>query len=451
MITIFTETKTKRLQYTLQVMFKHVLGEEFSIIADWDRFQKLDLPKINYSKKKHEGIINIKPHTLLFETDIKNIKPAVSTHDGLPAFFFTSKETYFPFDVFAAAFYLFSRYEEYQEHKSDKHGRFNVYESIAYTESFLEIPLVNLWAQRIKSILHSQNQSYLFQSQAFSYVSTIDIDMAFTFKNKGLWRTIGGFTRELLNLNLKKIEKYVKVIQGKEEDPFNNFEYQHQIHQRYGTKAIYFVLIGDYGKYDKNINFENEDFIDIIQRLSLNYPVGIHPSYSSNKIKKSLDKEIKRLENIILDDVVLSRQHFLKLDIRETYKALVKLGIKEDHSMGYSELPGFRASICSAYPFFDLDKNETLPITIYPFCVMDVALNRFLKLGVAESIKRIEKLMAEVKKVNGSFISVFHNESLSDFDNWRGWREVYEKMLSLAQSEQDTIPSEPGYKPLEMG
>jgi hypothetical protein len=46
---------------------------------------------------------------------------------------------------------------------------------------------------------------------------------------------------------------------------------------------------------------------------------------------------------------------------------------------------------------------------------------------------------------------VFHNESLSDFDNWRGWREVYEKMLSLAQSEQDTIPSEPGYKPLEMG
>jgi hypothetical protein len=59
--------------------------------------------------------------------------------------------------------------------------------------------------------------------------------------------------------------------------------------------------------------------------------------------------------------------------------------------------------------------------------------------------------MAEVKKVNGSFISVFHNESLSDFDNWRGWREVYEKMLSLAQSEQDTIHSEPRYKPLEMG
>ena len=31
-----------------------------------------------------------------------------------------------------------------------------------------------------------------------------------------------------------------------------------------------------------------------------------------------------------------------------------------------------------------------------------------------------------VKKVNGEFTSVWHNESLSNLDRWKGWREVFE-------------------------
>lgn len=70
---------------------------------------------------------------------------------------------------------------------------------------------------------------------------------------------------------------------------------------------------------------------------------------------------------------------------------------------------------------------------LYPFAVMDVALNRFLKLSPEEAIERIGKLMDAVKRRKGLFISVFHNESLSDFDNWEGWRKVYEAMLKMAQ------------------
>jgi hypothetical protein len=37
-----------------------------------------------------------------------------------------------------------------------------------------------------------------------------------------------------------------------------------------------------------------------------------------------------------------------------------------------------------------------------------------------------------VKSVNGEFISIWHNESLSDKGRWQGWRKVYEEMVKSA-------------------
>ncbi|MBL4593945.1 MAG: hypothetical protein JKX68_09040 [Flavobacteriales bacterium] len=46
-----------------------------------------------------------------------------------------------------------------------------------------------------------------------------------------------------------------------------------------------------------------------------------------------------------------------------------------------------------------------------------------------KAIAHINKLMQKVKDVDGTFISVWHNESLSDTGIWKGWKIVYEKML----------------------
>ena len=34
-----------------------------------------------------------------------------------------------------------------------------------------------------------------------------------------------------------------------------------------------------------------------------------------------------------------------------------------------------------------------------------------------------------MKEVNGEFVSLFHNESLSDDNFWSGWREQYQKAI----------------------
>ncbi|HCS21948.1 MAG TPA: hypothetical protein DIW47_15570 [Bacteroidetes bacterium] len=429
MITIYSENKSPRLQYTLEVLFKRCLGLEYKLITDWDKFKKIDLPRINYSEREHKKSLRIVPYGILFETEIGEQKIKVKKWEDLPCFFQTDKKGECPFDLFAAAFYLLSRYEEYLPYKSDQHGRFPHTESLAFKEEFLQTPVVNNYAMKLAAMLAEKHPSYAYNQNAFKFISTIDVDMAYCYLHKGFWRNFGGFLRDFLKFDLKKIATRSRVLRGKEKDPYDNFDYQEKIHNELGAEVIYFVLLANHGKYDKSIDFENESFIQLIQDLSEKHEVGIHPSYHSHKIKKRVKEEIIRLRNITLKEVKSSRQHFLKLDVRVTYKLLNHFEIENDHSMGYSEITGFRAGICSPYPFFDLQKNESTKLILYPFAVMDVALNRFMKLDPQSAAEHVNSLMDEVKKVHGTFISVFHNESLSDFDDWKGWRKTYETIV----------------------
>lgn len=98
--------------------------------------------------------------------------------------------------------------------------------------------------------------------------------------------------------------------------------------------------------------------------------------------------------------------------------------------MGYAKAPGFRASTCTPFYFYDLDFEIQTPLKLFPFAVMDVTLKDYLGLSNEDSLEKILDLKEEVKKVNGTFISLFHNETLSESEEWSGWGEIYKKMLT---------------------
>jgi hypothetical protein len=160
--------------------------------------------------------------------------------------------------------------------------------------------------------------------------------------------------------------------------------------------------------------------------------MGIHPSYYTVENPDLLKTEIENLEKVLNVDIHRSRQHFLRLVLPDTYQNLIENDIEDDFTMGYAALPGFRAGICDTYNFYNLDLETETKLRIHPFAVMDGTLNDYLKLSPDGAIKKIEQLMNEVKKVNGTFISLWHNEALSDEKRWKGWRKVYESMLESA-------------------
>ena len=98
--------------------------------------------------------------------------------------------------------------------------------------------------------------------------------------------------------------------------------------------------------------------------------------------------------------------------------------------MGYASNSGFRAGICTPYYFYDLKKETTTNLKIVPFQVMDVTLRDYMGLAPNEAIKEVEQIMEEVRNVNGTFVSIWHNETVTDLGHWKGYRKVFEKMNS---------------------
>ena len=108
-----------------------------------------------------------------------------------------------PFDIFAASFFLLSRYEEYLPHVRDVHERFTAEQSLAFKYRFLEKPVIDIWAYKLLGKLQEKFPDYTYKTRAYKYISTIDVDNAYAYKYKSLIRTFGGFIKDFFGFKLK--------------------------------------------------------------------------------------------------------------------------------------------------------------------------------------------------------------------------------------------------------
>ena len=391
-------------------------------------------PKISYTTIALGGEFFIKSNDLLFEQGINDIEINVSNWDGVPCFFVAGVKSTIPFDIFAASFYLITRYEEYLPHVKDIHERFEAEKSLAYQHNFLEKPVVDIWAYKLLAILKERFPDYKYTAKEYKYISTLDVDNAYAFKHKSIVRTIGGFLKDLYQLNFVKVIERILVGFNLKKDPFDRYDRILLCKKKYDVRTIIFFLIGDYTSYDTNNSTSKTQFRLLIKELVDYARVGLHPSYYTIKDAVMLKKEKERLEAITNVPTIRSRQHYLRFSLPETYQILIDLEIEEDYSMGYASQVGFRASTCTPFYFYNLDFEIQTPLKVFPFALMDTTLNTYLKLTPKQSLGKIRDLKNEVKRVNGTFITLFHNESLSGYLQWNGWGNVYESMLKIAKS-----------------
>ncbi|MBN1821716.1 MAG: polysaccharide deacetylase family protein, partial [Prolixibacteraceae bacterium] len=331
---------------------------------------------------------------------------------------------------FAASFFIITRFEEYLETEKGKYNCYPAEKSILFLNNRLKKPVVNIWANLLAEKIKEHYPEFRTAEPEFRYLSTIDIDNAWAFRNKGVLRSIGACIKDIVTGRLGNNILRIKSWANNKIDPYNTYLYLDKVFAGNEKDVIFFFLLGDYKKYDKNISHKNKEFRKLIRETSIKYSVGIHPSFfsSTKEGKQNLEKEIDRLKVIMGKKPYKSRQHFLRLFFPSTYQRLVEQGISEDYSMGYSSQTGFRAGICTPYCFYDLKNEKETTLKIYPFQVMDVTLREYLGLNVEEAKNEISNLIEEVKKAGGTFISIWHNESLSNLDNWKGYREVFEFM-----------------------
>jgi len=433
MILIYIPGITSRVQYIFKLLLQDILGIEYRLTDLKEEFERFGGPRFVYDRIPVEGELFLETAGLLFEAGIYPHELQTTQVKGLPVIFEgRHPRSLLPFDPFSACFYMVSRYEEYSRHKKDKYGRFQVSESIASQGKFLEKPIVHLWAEQLALALLAYFPSLDLRPPDYRFIPTIDIDHAFAYRGRGMIRNMGSAGRSLLKGNVKDISLRFKVLSGMEKDPYDIYDYLHPLHLKMKLSPVYFILFASYGGDDNNISLRDKNFHRILRELDSDDGVGLHPSLSSNKHRDRLESEWRGLSGILGRDILLSRQHFLKISFPRTYRNLIKLGITDDFSMGYASHMGFRAGIAIPFQFFDLSNNEITALRVHPVAIMDVTLKDYLRLSPEESLETIRRVITTIKAVNGEFVSLWHNESLSESGRWKGWRMVYNEMLEMA-------------------
>ncbi len=430
---IYTNKTTNRVKYIFKIIFTELLGVEFSITNQTDVFNAYDGIKFSYCDQALGEELFFSSVSLLFEDNIHELDLKFTEYQNNTVLFpVYNKKAAIPFDPFAAAFYLISRYEEYLPYIKDQYERFSANQSIAYQKYFLKKPMINHWALNISDIIRHRFPEFKTQTNTFRFIPTLDIDCAYAYKLKGVIRTIGGYMKSIRDFNLKEIYERTAVLSHLKKDHFDTFDFQFEIHNKYKLKPIYFILFAEYSDFDKNIPVNNQAFHSLIKMLGDDAEIGIHPSYASNSDIKILKKEISNLSKVLNRQITKSRQHFLKLTLPQTYRNLIDLDITDDYTMGYASEIGFRASICSSYNFYDLELDVESNLRIHPFAFMEGTLRDYLSINSDRALDYIKPLIDEVKTVNGTFISLWHNESLSNQKRWTGWQLIYEEMIKYA-------------------
>jgi len=431
---VYSEKITSRFQYISRLILDELLGVNFQIVSSRDLFEKDTGPKLNYSSINIPDCVWIKPAGLLFETGIREQDIYVPVWKNKTVFFITGSEPDIPYDPFSAAFYMVTRYEEYLPHDVDEHGRYDPRDSIAYQNDFLDHPVVNYWALELGELLKTTYPRLKLKKRSFSAILTIDVDQPFALAHKSILRTLSSVIQAPSRLGIHSGKERLKMVIGKLRDPYDTYELLHRIHQQYNVKSVYFFQVGKTGKFDKNIKPSRRAYRNLITRFAKRTGVGLHPSYRSNEDFDILKQEYDILFDITGKPVQRSRQHFLKLKFPGTYRNLIKLGITEDYTMGFAAEPGFRAGIADPFYFYDLEKDEQTGLKIFPFQLMDGTLNLYKELEPDEALVKIEFYVKRVRSVSGTFISLWHNSSLSEKGEWEGWSRIYLDMIKSLDS-----------------
>jgi hypothetical protein len=434
-VIVYTNKITPRLQYIVDFIGRQISGEPFQLTTDSFYFNDYAGPRINYSDAKinnEELIIN--NCSLLFEDSIKEQSISCFEVNGFKAFFKTEGD--YPFDIFTATFYLLSRYEEYLPHQKDMYGRYAHENSLAFKESFLHLPLINIWLEDFTKELKKKFPSLTTHHSPFTFQPTYDIDEAYAFKNKGLMKSLGGIAKSVVNGQWPMLNERLNVLRAKKEDPYDAYEWMDKLHAKYNLKPLYFFHAAiEKGKYDKNISPSHPVMQQLIKQHAEKYEIGIHPSWESGDEENLLSEEINMLESASGKKITFSRQHYIRFTLPYTFRRLIADGITDDYSMGYGSINGFRASVASSFYWYDLKKEQHTNLLLHPFCFMEA--NSFFeqKYLPQRAYEEMMQYYNAVKSVSGTLITIWHNSFLGSYKPFAGWRDVYQEFVGIVNRE----------------
>lgn len=309
---------------------------------------------------------------------------------------------------------------ELSSNQFDRHNRFNE-EAVDWE---ISEPWINDKAMRLASAMRQNGIKVIKREKKFSVLFTHDVDRVHAYEVTSIAKTfIDSFRglkgswirpRQLLkpSLLLKGLAKLLEL-----ENSLN-------------VTSWFFMLAGPYSLSRYGTRYgpgwrSTQQTAELIKAHGMN--IGLHGSYYACD-KDSYSIEASQLSELIGEQVVAHRNHYLRFDPKRFWNQLECAGIKYDCSVGYPSRPGFRSGLASAFHPYDWVNEKESPVIEIPLIYMDNAPD----IEKTEMVlTNLENLLERVRDVGGTVSILVHPEQFSVCDKWYG---LYTEMIQLAKN-----------------
>ncbi len=416
-ICIYTPILTTRIRYIMEFIFQDILKITPVFTHSVEEATSQTIPCISYGEKIAEDIPYFAASHFLLETEIIQFKlQKIKFADVFVPF--PVQEGLLPFDIFAASFFLVSRYEEFV-HKKYKKQPFTASDSYQKKENCLNKPLINDWAFLLKNILKSKFPDFIFPQKQFQNIPCI-ITVPTLQRPKGLIKKSKLFISDITHKDGRK--KIIDNLAGLGYNELLNKEFLNNLYLQNNLEGHFFLDTGSYS----NVSSIIKHFFNTIHKPSR---FGIFQPSDLSSISAAVEPFKAELKTLKIPDI-LRTQQLDNLILPTYYLRLLNIGTQVDYSMGYKNHTGFRAGTCTPFKWYDLQLEKPSELTVYPYCITDFAL---IEMGATAAKSRIETLIERVQLVEGTFCTVWQLKNLSNNVKFKKWHYLYEFMTNYAK------------------
>ncbi len=337
-------------------------------------------------------------------------------------------------DILAATFFHVSRLEELARTKRDRHGRYQASNSWLIRAGLIERPVVHDYARAIaKALGLSECSPSPWSHDAPSAVAlTHDIDR---LHMHGEWqhelRHLGGQLLRGSGLGLigRQLASRRRTERGMQADPYETIDLLVRQHKEHGFSATFYWIAAEPSAQDGDYGVSQDDTAKLIRSVQdEGFETALHGSYNSYLSADTLSAERDTLLRVIHTSVKSTRQHYLRFDAAQTWRAQSEAGLKTDSSLGFAERAGFRSGLAVPFQPWSFADNRPYDLWEVPLVLMDVTLKEYMHLDIDDAIDKSRKIIETLHEYSAGAAILWHNSSLNDLD-WCGWDRVYDDWL----------------------
>ena len=348
-------------------------------------------------------------------------------------------------DLLASTYFLISRYEEmYRRSERDSYGRFPGKSALPYRAGFLHRPIIDEYGEALRQILletgiaEHHNLRLEERPHTFSRVNlTHDLSRPYNYRG---WRS---FLRAWLKQKNSPLEAARLSFSADVEDDYFTFpkflKWDRNTCDSLGrdrSDIFLFIRMPSRHPLDKPYYSLHSLYLRRILSIAAKHKVllALQCSYAAGHQSELISKERHQFEKAFRQRPRGLRHNKLTSCEPEDLLQAYVSGFRNDYSMGYADVVGFRLGTCRPVKFINPNTRLLTELILHPLVLRDLTLSdqRYMALEQDEAERIAHDLIRTTARYNGELTLLWHNDLLSQ--KTHPWHSVlYRSMLRLIE------------------